>query len=168
MLISYSRNQGIELDILLNKKLNADELPQDSTGNSSEHTLPDFIALATSSVPDEPQVLEKARIFAERLLEFEVLDSGENSLAHADEVAQIVKQIGGSESLQAASYLVYASAYLSKPAEIIGKVFNESLTSLAVEATHLLKLEKQTRAKQKSANSGASNALQGLRSWYQR
>ena len=162
MLISYSRNQGIELDILLNKKLTADELPQDSTGNSSEHTLPDFIALATSSVPDEPQVLEKARIFAERLLEFEVLDSGENSLAHADEVAQIVKQIGGSESLQAASYLVYASAYLSKPAEIIGKVFNESLTSLAVEATHLLKLEKQTRAKQKSANSGASNALQGV------
>ena len=127
-----------------------------------EPGVTDFVAIATQGVPEEPQVLHRARVFAERLLEVETLDSGENSLAHADEVALIVKQIGGSEPLQAASYLLYASAYLSKPVEIIGKVFGESLTSLAVEGTHLLKLEKQTRAKQKSANSGSSVALQGV------
>ena len=139
---------------------------QNYAATSTEHSAPlasktsatnpmtDFVSIALASQvtsagsTEESEVLSKARIFAERLLEFESLDSGENSLAHADAVAAILKQIGGSESLQAASYLVYASAYLSKPAEIIGKVFGESMTALAVEATELLRLEKQTRAKQ--------------------
>lgn len=138
------------------------------SAQSAQSHLPDFVSIALASAgegtgltPDsqeELQVLAKARIFSERLLEFETLDSGENSLAHADAVAAIVKQIGGSESLQAASYLVYASAFLSKPAEMIGKVFGESMTALAVEATNLLSLEKQTRAKQKSKPANASNA----------
>jgi GTP pyrophosphokinase len=117
-------------------------------------TLTGFLASADAHLVqgDESGVLERARVFAERLLEFETLDSGENCLAHADAVAQIVKLIGGSQSLQAASYLVYASAYLSKPAEMIGKVFGESLTALSVEATNLLNLERQTKAKQKTSN----------------
>lgn len=98
-----------------------------SVSEGPAYSVPDFLAIAgataNQNVQEDSQVLAKARIFAERLLEFETLDSGENSLAHADAVAAIVKQIGGSESLQAASYLVYASAFLSKPAEMIGKVF---------------------------------------------
>jgi len=133
-----------------------------SVSEGSAYSVPDFLAIAgataNENVQEDSQVLAKARIFAERLLEFEILDSGENSLAHADAVAAIVKQIGGSESLQAASYLVYASAFLSKPAEMIGKVFGESMTALAVEATELLRLEKQTRAKQKSKPSNSANS----------
>jgi GTP pyrophosphokinase len=45
----------------------------------------------------------------------ETLDSGENTLAHADAVAAILKAIGGSEAMQAASYLVYACVHLNKP-----------------------------------------------------
>jgi len=136
-------------------------------GDSLISPVPDFVAIATQDQLEEPQILAKSRIFAERLLEFETLDSGENCLAHVDAVSIIVKQIGGSESLQAASYLVYASAYLSKPAEMIGKVFGESMTTLAVEATNLLRLEKQTRAKQKSTpanNHSASTSASAIAS----
>ncbi len=136
-----------------------------SSSQTVSPQVPDFVAIVSSpgvtaslESQEEPDVLAKARIFAERLLEFESLDSGENSLAHADAVASIVKQIGGSQSLQAAGYLVYASAYLSKPAEMIGKVFGESMTTLAVEATELLRLERQTRAKQKSRPASGSGA----------
>lgn len=115
----------------------------------------DFVSLATKEPQSVPEVLIKARNFSERLLEVQTLDTGENTLSHADAVSEIVKHIGGSEALQAASYLIYACAYLSKPSEMIEKVFGESLTSLAVEATHLLKIEKQTRAQQKNAQSAA-------------
>ncbi|RYF70733.1 MAG: HD domain-containing protein, partial [Comamonadaceae bacterium] len=53
-------------------------------------------------------MLQKARAFALPLIADEMLDSGENTLAHADAVAAIVAAMGGSEAMQAASYLVYA------------------------------------------------------------
>ena len=63
----------------------------------------------------------RARNFAEPLLGSETLDTGENTLAHADAVAAIVREIGGSEAMQAATYLVYACEHLARPQEVIAK-----------------------------------------------
>ena len=60
------------------------------------------------ALPQEAQALSRARAFAEPLLAYEQLDTGENILAHADAVARILQEIGGSEAMQAAAYLVYA------------------------------------------------------------
>ncbi|MBU2408539.1 MAG: HD domain-containing protein, partial [Gammaproteobacteria bacterium] len=67
-------------------------------------------------------MLERARAFAEPLIADESLDTGENTLAHADAVARIVADMGGSEAMQAASYLVYSCQHLNRPMEIIAKV----------------------------------------------
>jgi GTP pyrophosphokinase len=42
-------------------------------------------------------------------------------LAHADAVAGILQHIGGSQAMQAASYLVYACDHLNKPHEVISQ-----------------------------------------------
>ena len=60
----------------------------------------------------------------------ETLDSGENTLAHADAVAAILKGMGGSEAMQAASYLVYACVHLNKPEEVIAKAFGDNFAAL--------------------------------------
>ena len=75
-----------------------------------------LIASTTQAPGEQPQALAKvvsqvvarARAFAEPLISSELLDTGENTLAHADAVAAILNTIGGSEAMQAASYLVYA------------------------------------------------------------
>jgi len=58
--------------------------------------------------------LERARGFARALIENEQLDTGENVWQHADAVAAILAGIGGSEEMQAASYLVYTCPHLNK------------------------------------------------------
>jgi GTP pyrophosphokinase len=65
---------------------------------------------------------------------------------HAQAVSQILLDIGGSEAMQAASYLVYTCEHLNKPLEVIGQAFDENLASLAVETTKLMHMQKQTRA----------------------
>ncbi|QBK05554.1 bifunctional (p)ppGpp synthetase/guanosine-3',5'-bis(diphosphate) 3'-pyrophosphohydrolase [Hylemonella gracilis] len=97
--------------------------------------------------PSQGAAIARARAFAEPLLTGETLETGENTLAHADAVAVILRNIGGSEAMQAASYLVYASAYLSKPREAIAKAFGESHAALAVETTQLVLVQRQARAK---------------------
>lgn len=72
-----------------------------------------IVAATSASLPQQPQALLRARAFAEPLLANERLDTGENILEHADAVAEILRQIGGSEAMQAASYLVYALAITS-------------------------------------------------------
>ena len=62
-----------------------------------------IVAATASSLPDQPQALARARAFAEPLIASEMLDTGENTLVHADAVAAILKAIGGSEAMQAAS-----------------------------------------------------------------
>ena len=69
-------------------------------------------------------------IIAEPLLVGEIFDTGEGVLAHADAVAAILKGIGGSEAMQAASYLVYVSDHLNKPREVIGKAFGDNFAEL--------------------------------------
>ena len=45
--------------------------------------------------------IEYARAFALPLIAQETLDTGENTLAHADAVSRILKDIGGSVAMQA-------------------------------------------------------------------
>ena len=109
---------------------------------------PSAIVSATSeSLPNQVQALTRARAFAEPLLACEQLDTGENILAHADAVALILQEIGGSEAMQAAAYLVYACQHLSRPQETIAKAFGDNFAALAVETTKLVQLQRQARIK---------------------
>jgi GTP pyrophosphokinase len=111
------------------------------------------------------KALERARGFAEPLVASEALDTGENVLAHADAVAAILRSIGGSEAMQAASYLVYAWEHLNKPQEIISKAFGESYSTLAMETTRLIQVQRQARAAGLSAqvSPGAANQTENIR-----
>ena len=86
---------------------------------------------------DQAQALVRARAFAEPLISGETLDTGENTLAHADAVCRILQAIGGSESMQAATYLVYACEHLNKPQEAIAKGFGDNLAALQAAAETL-------------------------------
>ncbi|MEQ1535809.1 MAG: bifunctional (p)ppGpp synthetase/guanosine-3',5'-bis(diphosphate) 3'-pyrophosphohydrolase [Burkholderiaceae bacterium] len=90
--------------------------------------------------------LESAKVFAEPFLRYATLETGENAWQHAQSVSQILLDIGGSEAMQAASYLVYTCEHLNKPLEVIGQAFDTNLASLAVETTKLMHMQKQTRA----------------------
>ncbi len=117
-----------------------------SRGVSS--VMPSAIVAATAdSLPNQAQALSRARAFAEPLLACEQLDTGENILAHADAVARILQEIGGSEAMQAAAYLVYACQHLNRPQETIAKAFGEHFAALAVETTKLVQLQRQARIK---------------------
>ena len=104
-----------------------------------------IVTASADSVPDQPYALQRARAFAEPLIASEMLDTGENILAHADAVAAILKSIGGSEAMQAATYLVHCCQHLNKPLEVISKSFGANYAALAVETTKLVTVQRQTR-----------------------
>ena len=83
-------------------------------------------AATAERTPVQENMLARARAFAEPLIADETLDTGENTLAHADAVAAIVAAMGGSEAMQAASYLVYSCQHLNRPQEVIAKVFGDN------------------------------------------
>jgi len=120
--------------------------------------LSQLIDATTQGLPEQANALVRARAFAEPLLASEILDSGENVLAHADAVAAILKSIGGSEAMQAASYLVYACDHLNKPQEVIAKAFGDNYAALAIETTKLVRVQRQARQAQ-VANARASTAI---------
>jgi len=120
--------------------------------------LTQLLAATTESLPEQANALARARAFAEPLLASETLDTGENILAHADAVASVLKAIGGSEAMQAASYLVYACDHLNKPQEVIAKAFGDNFAALAVETTKLVRVQRQARQAQ-VANARASTAI---------
>ncbi|MFD0668521.1 RelA/SpoT family protein [Ramlibacter sp. MAHUQ-53] len=122
---------------------------------------PELVAAAEQSLPQQAQALARARAFAEPLIAHETLDTGENTLAHADAVAAILKRMGGSEAMQAAAYLVYACPHLAKPHEAIAKAFGESYAALAVETTQLVAVQRQARA-QHAAHAQAENVRKML------
>ncbi|MCW5648521.1 MAG: bifunctional (p)ppGpp synthetase/guanosine-3',5'-bis(diphosphate) 3'-pyrophosphohydrolase [Ramlibacter sp.] len=113
--------------------------------------VPELIAATEHSLPAQAGALPRARAFAEPLIAGEFLDTGENTLAHADAVAAILRVMGGSEAMQAASYLVYACEHLNRPQEVIAKAFGESFAALAVETTKLVRVQQQARAAGSSA-----------------
>ena len=104
-----------------------------------------IVTASADSVHDQPYALQRARVFAEPLIGSEMLDTGENILAHADAVAAILKSIGGSEAMQAAIYLVHCCQHLTRPLEIITKSFGANYAALAVETTKLVTVQRQTR-----------------------
>ena len=107
---------------------------------------------AIDSLPMQTDALSRARAFAEPLLASAHLDTAENMLDHADAVAAILRGIGGSEAMQAASYLVYASEHLNKPHEVISKAFGENFADLAQETTKLVRLQRMARIAQNAAS----------------
>jgi GTP pyrophosphokinase len=113
--------------------------------------VPELIAATEQAMPHQADALARARAFAEPFIAAETLDTGQNTLAHADAVAAILKAMGGSEAMQAASYLVYACPHLNKPQEVIAKAFGENYAALAVETTKLVRVQQQTRAAEDSA-----------------
>ena len=108
--------------------------------------MPSVLSATLQDLPDQPQALMRARAFAEPLLIGAVLDTGEDVLSHADAVSVILAQIGGSEAMQAASYLAYACEYLNKPEEVITKAFGPTYADLALETTRLVRVQRQARA----------------------
>jgi GTP pyrophosphokinase len=116
---------------------------------------PQVIAATADSLPEQAGALQRARAFAEPLLSSAELDTGENVLQHADAVAAILRTIGGSEAMQAASYLVYACEYLNKPQEVISKAFGDNFADLALETTKLVRLQRMARLAHQT--SGAHN-----------
>jgi len=106
------------------------------------------IATALSGQPGAGHAaLTRARAFAEPLLAGETLDSGENTLAHADAVAGILALMGGGTDMQACAYLVYACQHLNRPQEVIAKAFGNDYATVAVETTKLVQLQRQARLK---------------------
>ncbi|HET6316540.1 MAG TPA: bifunctional (p)ppGpp synthetase/guanosine-3',5'-bis(diphosphate) 3'-pyrophosphohydrolase, partial [Chloroflexota bacterium] len=114
--------------------------------------VPELVAAAEQALPQQANALARARAFAEPLIAGETLDTGENTLAHADAVAAILKSMGGSEAMQAASYLVYACAHLNKPQEVIAKAFGESYAALAIETNKLVRVQQQARGAEDAAH----------------
>src|SRR5512141_1763294 len=113
--------------------------------------VPELIAATEQAMPHQAHALARARAFAEPFTAGETLDTGENTLAHADAVAAILKSMGGAEAMQAASYLVYACPHLNKPQEVIAKAFGENYAALAMETNKLVRVQQQARAAENSA-----------------
>ncbi|KAB2889387.1 MAG: bifunctional (p)ppGpp synthetase/guanosine-3',5'-bis(diphosphate) 3'-pyrophosphohydrolase, partial [Burkholderiaceae bacterium] len=122
--------------------------------------VPQLIAATSQTLPEQVNALARARAFAEPLLAGETLETGENTLAHADAVAAILKGIGGSEAMQAASYLVHACVHLNKPEEVIAKAFGENFATLAVETTKLMRVQQQAREAEASGQRVDDAAVQ--------
>jgi GTP pyrophosphokinase len=104
-----------------------------------------IVALAADREDDGAAALTRARQFAEPLLADHVLDTGENALAHADGVAQVLAAIGAAPAMQAAAYLVYAGDWLQRPEEVIGKAFGPSYASLVEHTRKLVQIQRAAR-----------------------
>ena len=133
------------------RSMAARDLAPGLVGPSDTAVAPEFLSLAADGLPESTGVLMRARSFAEPFIAHQSLDTGENMLAHADAVAAILRAIGGSQALQAASYLVYAGEHLNHPQEVIAKAFGESFATLAVETSKLVRVQRLSREAQSDA-----------------
>ncbi|MEJ7929623.1 bifunctional (p)ppGpp synthetase/guanosine-3',5'-bis(diphosphate) 3'-pyrophosphohydrolase [Ramlibacter sp. AN1015] len=135
-----------------------------STGEAPEAAaVSELVAAAEQSLPHQVDTLARARAFAEPLISGETLDTGENTLVHADAVAAILKQMGGSDAMQAASYLVYACPHLNRPHEVIAKAFGDNYAALAVETTKLVAVQRQTRDGEQRPPNAAHQQAEAVR-----
>ena len=134
-------------------KIPAVQIPPSTLGQASARpSLPQVLAATAGALVESADALVRARSFAEPLIAHEALDSGESMMAHADAVAAILQSIGGSQAMQAASYLVYAGEHLNHPLEVITKAFGESFASLAVETAKLVRVQRLSREAQSDAH----------------
>jgi GTP pyrophosphokinase len=105
-----------------------------------------IVQLADRETSDEGRdALERARAFAEPLLAGQLLDTGEDALAHADGVAVALQSIGAAPSMRAAAYLVYAGDYLQRPEEMVAKAFGPSYARLVTYTRKLVQLQRAAR-----------------------
>ena len=109
------------------------------------------VMVVTADTDEMSETQAKARAFAEPLIASEVLDTGENILAHADAVAAILAGMGGSVAMQTAIYLVYACPHLNKPEEVIAKAFGANLAQLAMQTNQLVHVQRLSRASEVSS-----------------
>ncbi len=128
------------------KSIVASAPPSLVLGEATPAPISPLIAATAQQLPEQVNALGRARAFAEPLLAAEVMETGENTLEHADAVAAILRDIGGSEAMQAASYLVHACVHLNKPEDVIAKAFGQNFATLAVETTKLMRVQQQARA----------------------
>jgi GTP pyrophosphokinase len=91
------------------------------------------------------RALQRARAFAEPLLAGQVLDTGEDAMAHAEGVAGILELIGAAPSMRAAAYLVYAGDFLQRPQEVVSKAFGTSYASLVGHTRKLVQVQRSAR-----------------------
>lgn len=112
--------------------------------------------LADGSADSELIELARARAFAEPLLRGQLLDTGEEALAHADAVAAILQGIGAAPSMRAAAYLVYAGDFLAKPEDVVAKAFGASHASLVANTRKLVQIQRAAR----EARLGAEQRIQ--------
>jgi GTP pyrophosphokinase len=109
-----------------------------------------------SDAVDEAGVVARARLFAEPLLRGHPLETGEDTLAHADAVAELLLGIGSAPTLRAAVYLTYAADYLAQPEDAIGKAFGETFGSLVGHTRKLVQILRSAR----DAQVGAAQRVQ--------
>lgn len=105
---------------------------------------PDGIQLTLADAHERPDVA-RARMFVEPLISGIRLSTGEDSLDHADAVAQILKELQTNESLQVAAYLVYAVAHIQHPKEVIEKAFGSSMANLVIDTHRLIRVQQSAR-----------------------
>lgn len=115
------------------------------------------MVLTAGAMGEQVNALIRARAFAEPLLVGEVLDTSEGIMAHADGVALILRGIGGSEAMQAATYLVYAFNHLNKPMEVITKSFGANYAALAMETNKLVRVQLHAMEARTAADAGVSS-----------
>jgi GTP pyrophosphokinase len=90
-------------------------------------------------------IVERARAFAEPWLRGQPLETGEDSLAHADAVAQLLNGIGAAAELRAAVYLAYAADYIDRGEDAIGKQFGATFALLVDNTRKLVQLLRSAR-----------------------
>ncbi|THJ33180.1 bifunctional (p)ppGpp synthetase/guanosine-3',5'-bis(diphosphate) 3'-pyrophosphohydrolase [Lampropedia aestuarii] len=124
------------------------ETPQTPVADKPEVRArePLLLSAAGAMMPKQANMLVRAKNFAEPLLADELLRNGESVLDHANAVAQILDEIGGSEAMQAATYLIYASFHLNNPYEAIARRFGDTYASLALETSKLMQVQGQARS----------------------
>jgi GTP pyrophosphokinase len=110
---------------------------------------------AADSADAEHAALQRARAFAEPLLNGRTLDSGEDALGHADGVADILQSIGAGPGMRAAAYLVYAGDFLQKPEEVVAKAFGDSYAGLVAHTRKLVQIQRAAREAQVEAEQRA-------------
>lgn len=120
------------------------------TGPSDGRSPAAAIVQLADVVPEDSREAEaaqlaRARAFAEPLLAGEILDTGEDALAHAEGVANILLGIGAAPSMGAAAYLVYAGDYLAKPDEMVSKAFGPSYAGLVAHTRKLVQIQRAAR-----------------------
>jgi GTP pyrophosphokinase len=127
---------------------------------AAAEAVSDLIVATANALPEQKQALARARAFAEPFLASETLDSGQNTLAHADNVSDILLGIGGSEAMRAANYLVHACEHLARPQETIARAFGDEYAALAMETNRLIHVQRQARGAASSAQLVDDPALQ--------